>query len=121
VASTTRTLQGPFRACGNLAPWGGGRDTVTSMAASVQPLFDGLGQTPRHLARVEDGGHDTFSDACTFLPTYDDCGPPYREPAEVHVLVNTMTTAFLDLHRGQGEAAGWLPTDDDGLTWETHE
>lgn len=104
-----------------LLMWGGGRDTLTTMASSVQPLFDGLVQTPRHLATVEDAGHYTFSDSCTFLPTFDDCSPPYRDPAEVHALVNTMTAAFLDRERGFGEASGWLPVEDEGLTWETHE
>jgi predicted dienelactone hydrolase len=104
-----------------LLMWGGGRDTITSMAYAVQPLFDGLAQTPRHLATVEDAGHYTFSDACTFLPTYDDCAPPFREPAEVHAIVNTMTAAFLDLHRGFDEASAWLPVEDAGLAWETHE
>lgn len=104
-----------------LLMWGGGRDDVTSMAYAVQPLFDGLAHTPRHLATVEDAGHYTFSDACTFLPTYEDCAPPFREPADVHELVNTMTAAFLDLHRGFSEAGDWLPIEDEGLTWETHE
>lgn len=100
--------------------WGGGRDEITPMSTQVQPLFDGLTAMPRHLATLADAGHFTFSDACRFLPTYDDCSPPYREPAEVHAIVNVMTIAFLDHHRGFEEAAGWLPIEDPGLSWESH-
>ena len=101
--------------------WGGGRDDITPMATQVQPLFDGLDVTPRHLATLTDAGHYTFSDACRFLPTYDDCSPPYREPEDVHGIVNVMTTAFLDRHRGFEEASAWIPVDDPGLVWESHE
>ncbi|MEC7946674.1 MAG: hypothetical protein VX265_03840 [Myxococcota bacterium] len=101
--------------------WGGGRDTLTSMADSVLPLFSGLAHEPRHLATVVDAGHYTFSDACTFLPTSDDCTPPHRPPDEVHRLVNTMTTAFLDRHRGFEQSARWLPVEDAGMEWESYE
>jgi predicted dienelactone hydrolase len=101
--------------------WGGGRDELTPMEGQVQPLFDGLQASPRHLADLVDAGHYTFSDACRFLPTYDDCAPPYRDPAEVHTIVNTMTIAFLDGQRGFPEAEAWLPIEDAGLVWESHE
>jgi predicted dienelactone hydrolase len=104
-----------------LLMWGGGRDTLTTMAFQVQPLFDGLDQTPRHLAEVVDAGHYTFSDACQFLPTYPDCRAPFRDPADVHALVNEATTAFLDLHRGEEAAAAYFPVEDAGTRWESYD
>jgi predicted dienelactone hydrolase len=101
--------------------WGGALDSVTTMEEQVRPLYEGLSTTPRHLATITDAGHYSYTILCDLLPTFDDCAPPVGDAADTHALATTMTTAFLDLHRGFDEAAAWLPVDDASLEFETVE
>lgn len=96
---------------------GGGRDTLTPME-TVTPMYEALTGAPwRALGELVDAGHYTFSDACDLLPTYEDCAPPFLDPAEAHPLINTVTTAFLDMQRGNAEAEAWLPPEDERWAW----
>ena len=97
---------------------GGGRDTLTPVPTQVRPIWEDYGG-PRGLGVLEDAGHYSFSNACELLPSYDDCSPPYTPPAEVHAIVNTVTTAFLDAQRGIEAAREALPPADSPLVWET--
>ena len=87
------------------------------MDTQVQPIYDDLTTTPRYLGEVLDAGHYTFSDACDLVSTYDDCAEPFLDPEEAHVVINTVTTAFLQSVLGHDQAADWLPPDGAPLEW----
>lgn len=96
-------------------------DTLTPWEGQAVPLYGGL-VGPASLAGVDGAGHYSFSNACTLLPTYEDCEAPYLPPPEVHALVNTLATAFLGqvLHPERAaEWAAWLPMDDERVIWES--
>jgi predicted dienelactone hydrolase len=88
---------------------GGSLDEITSMAAQVSPIYGDLVVTPRALGTLEGAGHYAFSDACSILPTYDDCAPPYLPEEDTHPVIRTAVTAFLHRVRGDEQAAAWLP------------
>jgi predicted dienelactone hydrolase len=96
---------------------GGSRDTTTTMSDQVRPIYEGWGGRPAYLGEIADAGHYTFSNACDLVPTFDDCEPPYLEPAEAHAIINTVTTAFLGQARGVEGYEPWLPPDDERLGW----
>lgn len=96
---------------------GGSRDTTTTMSAQVRPIFEGWGGRPASLGEIADAGHYSFSNACDLVPTFDDCEPPYLEPAEAHAIIVTLTTAFLGRAAGDERYDPWLPPDDARLTW----
>jgi predicted dienelactone hydrolase len=96
--------------------FGGGKDDVTAMEWSVVPLYDGI-TSEKALAEFPNAGHYTFTNACDILPTYDDCGEGFLPPAEAHVLINTITTAFLARILGY---TGWedaLPPVSEEVIW----
>jgi acetyl esterase/lipase len=70
------------------------------------------------LVVIEGAGHYTYSDACAFAPTFEDCEAPFLAPEVAHVLINTLSVGFLDLHLGHDEAAAYLPPGDPLLTWQ---
>jgi predicted dienelactone hydrolase len=100
---------------------GGSRDSVTPMEWQVTPIYAGLTSLPRFLGEIRDAGHYTFSDACAMAPTFDDCDPPYLPPEEAHPLIDALTAAFLGLAQGDDRNLGWLPPEDDCLTWTAGE
>lgn len=97
---------------------GGSRDSLTTWSGEVYPIYADLRVEPRAAAQVEDAGHYSFSNACELLPTFADCSPPYREPAEVHALTRTLVLAWLRAARGEEAAWAWLPGEAEGLAWE---
>lgn len=97
---------------------GGSLDSLTPVDSMVGPMYDRLLTTPRHLGVIEGAGHYTFSDACAFAPTFEDCEAPFLAPEQAHVLINTVSVAFLDLHLGEDEAAAYLPPEDPLLSWQ---
>lgn len=98
---------------------GGSLDDLTPMATQVTPIYGDLVATPRALGTLEGAGHYAFSDACSILPTYDDCEPPYLPEEETHPVIRTAVTAFLHYNRGDDQAAAWLPDPSAAiLTWE---
>ncbi|MDP2304607.1 MAG: hypothetical protein Q8P18_01100 [Pseudomonadota bacterium] len=88
---------------------GGSLDTITTMEGQVTPIYSDLAVAPRFLGEVEGAGHFTFSDACTILPTYDECSPPFLSATVAHPIIATATTAFLQWVRGEEQAEAWLP------------
>ncbi|MFH1464634.1 MAG: hypothetical protein ABIO70_09630 [Pseudomonadota bacterium] len=100
---------------------GGSRDNITPMAWQVRPIFGGLESTPRYLGELADAGHYTFSDACDLADTFDDCEPPYLDPAVAHPLIDTVTAAFLGVVQGDERFRVGLPPEDDLLTWTAEE
>lgn len=97
--------------------WGGSRDALTTMEQQVGPIYGALTVSPRYLAELRGAGHYTFSNACDWVNSYDDCSPPYLAPEEAHPIIRTVTTAFLDQARGVPDREPWLPTDDERLVW----
>ena len=97
--------------------WGGSRDTLTSMEVEVGPIYEGLAVSPRALGELEDAGHYTFSNACDWVTTYDDCSDPYLPGEVAHPIIATVTTAFLDRARGAPGRDAWLPTSAPELTY----
>ena len=101
---------------------GGSYDDITPMAGQVTPIYAGLGAIPKHLATFETAGHYTFSDACTLIPTYPDCGEDYLDIPTAHQLIRGSTTAFLESVAGLPvDTTGWLPLEDDLVVWESVE
>ncbi len=96
---------------------GGTRDTLTPVETQVRPLYTDSGADPRYLGILTDAGHYTFSDACAMLPVFDDCAPPYLDPAVAHPILATVSTAFLDEQLGW-DASAWLPPEEPLLSWE---
>ena len=88
---------------------GGGRDTITTLERQVEPLYAAVGARPKALGVLADAGHYTYSDVCTWAPTYDDCDPPYLLPAEAHPMIASSVTAFLETELGLSQAAGSFP------------
>jgi predicted dienelactone hydrolase len=96
---------------------GGSRDTLTTMADQVEPAYAALSVPERALGTIVDAGHYTFSNACDWLPTYEDCAPPYLDPALAYPIIATLGAAWLDLARGEEDARGWLPPEEPLLLW----
>ncbi len=97
---------------------GGEMDTLTSMAEQVQPIYNGLGVSPRHLGVLERADHFTFSNACDILSTYQGCGGESVMANELaHPLINGVTTAFLFDQLGDATAGEDLPPQDSEWTW----
>jgi len=102
--------------------FGGSLDDLTTMDDQVTPIYDGLGITPKYLATLETAGHYTFSDACSLLPTYPDCGEPYMDIPLAHQLVRGSTTAFLESLLGYDiDTTGWYPLEHELVTWTAEE
>lgn len=87
------------------------------MDAQVRPLWEGAASSPKYLAVLEGAGHFVFSDACSFLPVFEDCGEPYLPGDEAHPVIAAVTTAFIEGLRG-ADASGWLPPGDARVEWE---
>ena len=73
----------------------------------------------KYWANITDAGHYSFSNACDLVSTYPDCGPGFLEHREVHHLVNTVTTAFLQKYRGMENMDAFLPVVDDRISLGT--
>lgn len=99
---------------------GGDRDTLTPLDTLVRPLYESLATPERALGTLVDAGHYTFSDACAFLgdAAYDDCAPPYADPAEAQRVANGLALAWLSRAHGEDLWAGWLPPEEPALVWE---
>ena len=97
---------------------GGSRDTLTPMDSQVRPLYEGIVATPRALGELTDAGHYTFSDACDFVPTFEDCAAPFLQAEDAHPILAATTTAWLDAARGIPDADAWLPPEEPLLIWE---
>lgn len=101
---------------------GGSLDDLTPMDTQVRPIYADLVATPRALGTLEGAGHYAFSDACSIVPVYDDCAPPYLPEEDTHPVIRTVVTAFLHDQRGDARAAAWLPDPDaEILAWEAAE
>ena len=102
--------------------FGGTFDDLTTVEDQVRPIYTGLGARPKHLAVLETAGHYTFSDACSLLPSYPDCGGDYLDIPTAHVLIRGSTTAFLESWAGlEVDTSAWLPPDDPIVAWESVE
>lgn len=97
--------------------WGGGLDTLTPVETQVRPLYEDVSSAPAYFGVLPEAGHFTFSDACAFLPTFEDCSDPYMVPEDAHAIVRATTLAFLRTLDG-GSGDGWLPPNDSRLEWE---
>jgi predicted dienelactone hydrolase len=97
--------------------WGGSLDELTPVEEQVRPLWEGVGSSPKYLAVLEGAGHFTFSDACNFLPIFEDCKEPYLQGAEAHPVIGAVTTAFVEGLLG-ADTEGWLPPEDSRVAWE---
>ena len=98
--------------------WAGSKDDLTSADDIVRPIYDELSPEKKYWANITDAGHYSFSNACDLVSTYPDCGPGFLEHTEVHHLVNTVTTAFLQKYRGMENMDDFLPVVDDRISWE---
>lgn len=98
--------------------WIGDSDDLTPLETQTRHFYDNVGG-PAMLGILANAGHYTFSDACDLFPVFDDCDPPYTEPAIVHDIVDTVSIAFLQDLAGFEEAAPYLPVTDPLLTWES--
>ena len=96
----------------------GGQDNLTPMYY-VKPLYNALVTTPRHIGELEGAGHYTFSDACLFSSSFDDCGEDYLSAEEAHPLINAAAMAFLQISAGDDRAADYLPPASELWTWES--
>ncbi len=102
--------------------FGGSKDDLTPPAFQTVPIFQAVGSTPKHLAIFETAGHYTFSDACSLVPTYDDCGEGYIDIPTAQRLIRGATTAFLEGQLGwPTDTEGWLPLDEPTVTWDSVE
>lgn len=100
--------------------WGGDRDDTTPVDSQVRPIYADTGAADKHFAVIEDAGHYTFSDACSLLPTYPDCGGDYIDIPEAHRLVRGTTTAFFEELAGLDvDTTGWLPPTDPAVLYES--
>ncbi len=97
---------------------GGEYDTLTPVEPLVQTIFDMIGTERKHFAIVQKAGHYTFSNACDFLNTYEDCGEDFLSPTEAHALINTLTLAFLEDLQGTPNMDVHLPPADDRIEWQ---
>lgn len=97
---------------------GGGRDTITTMERQVAPLYAAIGARPKALGVLADAGHYTFSDVCTWAPTYPDCDPPYQPPGEAHPMIAASAAAFLETAVGLPAAEGSFPPAGTAITFE---
>ncbi len=95
---------------------GAGLDTLTEMDVQVQPLYDGLTVSPRHLGVLPEATHFTYSDACTLAPTYPGCDDP-DAMAEAHPLIVEATTAFFRAQLGDERAGEQVPPADPAWEW----
>ncbi|MCK6503077.1 hypothetical protein L6R53_06720 [Myxococcota bacterium] len=95
----------------------GSRDSLTPWEGEVGSIWEDLQAQPRAAAIIEDAGHYSFSDACTLVPTFEDCSEPFLAPEEVHALARTMVLAWLVQARGGAGMEPWLPPQDDHVEW----
>ena len=98
--------------------WAGTKDDLTSADGVVRPIYDAMTPEQKYWANITGAGHYSFSNACDLVSTYPDCGSDFLEYTEVHRLVNTVTTAFLQKYRGMEGLEGFLPVTDDRIDWE---
>lgn len=97
---------------------GGGLDTSTTVAAQVQPVFDGLSVEPRYLGIITRAGHVSFSNACDYMPVFDECeDEAFTPPHEVQAMTTVLVTAFLFETLGFAEASAYLGVEDQRLAW----
>jgi predicted dienelactone hydrolase len=85
-------------------------DITTPWDTVVRPLYTGLTVTPRVLAGLSPVGHYSFTNFCVFAD--DGCSDAFVPVEDVHQLTNTLTTAFLDISRGESRAERSLRGDD---------
>lgn len=96
---------------------GGSRDSTTSMADQVTPIFEGWGGRPAYQGEIADAGHYAFSNACEMALPIDECEEPYIDPTEGYELIRTLVTAFLGQAAGDARYDAWLPFDDERVSW----
>ena len=97
---------------------GGEYDTLTPVSPLVQAIYDFVGSERKNFAVLKKAGHYTFSNACDFLNTYEDCGDEFLNTTEAHSLINTMTLAFLEDLQGTPDMNEHLPPSDDRIEWQ---
>lgn len=95
---------------------GGFEDTLTTWEEQLQPIYAGLTTEQRALAGLVDVGHYTFTDFCA--SGFDGCGPESLDVPTAHGLIQTLSTAWLDVALGEARSADWLPPDSAYVTWE---
>jgi predicted dienelactone hydrolase len=98
--------------------WAGSKDDLTTVDDVVRPIYDALETEQKYWANITEAGHYSFSNACDWINTYPDCGEDFLEPIEVHQIVNTVTTAFLQQNRGMEDMDDYIPISDDRIIWE---
>ena len=98
--------------------WAGTKDDLTTVNEVVRPIYDALPADKKYWVNITDAGHYSFSNACDWLNTYPDCGEGFLIPVEVHQIVNTITTAFLQEERGMEGMNDYLPISDERVMWE---
>jgi predicted dienelactone hydrolase len=97
---------------------GGTVDTITSMEKQVQPIYDGLEVSPRHLGVLQEANHFTFSNACDLAPSYEGCtDASFLSNELAHPLIAEVTTAFLFAVLGHAGAESYLPPGDQNWVW----
>jgi hypothetical protein len=96
---------------------GGEIDELTTMSEQVGPIYDGLHSAPRMLGSLLDGGHFIFSNACTLIPSNEECSAPYLDDDLGHPELAAVGTAFLRWARGEAAMSAHLPHTAEMWAW----
>ena len=97
---------------------GGGRDDITTLDRQVEPLYAAVGARPKALGVLPEAGHYTYSDVCTWAPTYPDCDPPFQAPDAAHPMIAAAVAAFLETQLGVSSAQGSFPVSGTDIDFE---
>ncbi len=92
-------------------------DEILPVEEEAIPLYEG---TPgAGLAMLQGAGHFTYSDLCSFLPTFGDgCGEGWLDPDLAWPVTNAWAGAFLGLHvKGDDRYLPWLDSEREVPEW----
>ena len=94
---------------------GAKNDTLTPWESEVKPIAEELTVADRALVGIANVGHYQFTDFC--VDSFPNCDVAEPSISETHALINELTTAWLDVHRGEARSAAALPPTDAWLEW----